>query len=631
LEELEEKKITKEQIDVFFETLQKNSALVGEWNDKLMESCEEQKWKDLAAKRSETLRQVYQNNEDICKNFFDSLPQRLTREELGILFELTYNLHVNGVYVVSVGLRLERILLPYFEELQDYGKIVFLNYAMGYANYLLFDRTLNYFGPSEWLQYFEKISTLEEHYCEIETEVFRGLFFSAYISLIQYSTVYPSIEGKTSEYYQGAHALWDREDVQKLDGNSPYLKAKIKAVDDQYLYILSIHPNLITNPDEYCNIASGLLNKIGRITVKSDPSGYYKIMENNVKRLKKQFSTEACVQAMADYIQKAIPPLNFDKNDAAHLVQLLNNELFTFNYTLSMLEELPPDKHVILDQAINRIRQDLMKVPYSFYSDNLDYLLYAFYESVEPYLKDNDEKWKLLTRLILCRQPMTYIHSRMVSKIASLICEATIETRPELFVGLEGCHDLASVKENREMLLSIIENCGLIHDVGKCRIALVINTQDRHLTEDEFGILKYHPLLGTKLLSKDPTFAPYTDVILGHHKSYDGAGYPTNFDNTSSPIRILIDLITIADCTDAATDVLGRNYNTGKSFKQLLEELAAGAGTKYNPYLIAVIQENAALQEKISKLTSVEGRSDLYRHTCSDILNMHQNTELKFI
>ena len=41
---MEEKKITKEQIDVFFETLQKNSALVGEWNDKLMESCEEQKW-----------------------------------------------------------------------------------------------------------------------------------------------------------------------------------------------------------------------------------------------------------------------------------------------------------------------------------------------------------------------------------------------------------------------------------------------------------------------------------------------------------------------------------------------------------------------------------------------------------
>ena len=234
---LEEKRITKEQVDMFFETLQKNSALVGEWNDKLMETCEEQKWKDLAAKRSETLRQVYQNNEDICKEFFDSLPPRLTREDLGILFELAYNLHVNGVYVVSVGLRLERILLPYFEELQDYGKVVFLNYAMGYANYLLFDRTLNYSGPSEWLQYFEKIPTLEEHYCKIENEVFRGIFYSAYISLIQYSDVYPALEGKTYEYYQGAHALWDREDVQKLDGNSPYLKAKIKAVDDQYIYI----------------------------------------------------------------------------------------------------------------------------------------------------------------------------------------------------------------------------------------------------------------------------------------------------------------------------------------------------------------------------------------------------------
>ena len=94
-------------------------------------------------------------------------------------------------------------------------------------------------------------------------------------------------------------------------------------------------------------------------------------------------------------------------------------------------------------------------------------------------------------------------------------------------------------------------------------------------------------------------------------------------------MRILIDLITIADCTDAATDILGRNYNTGKSFRELLKELAEGAGTKYNPDLVSVIQGDAALQDQISLLTS-DGRSELYRQTCIEILNMHQTASVEF-
>ena len=622
---MEGKRVTQEMISALFDTLVKNSAVANEWNDKLMEATEEKQWNEIAKKRSEMLRQVYESNEEICKNFWDSLPQRPSAEELEILFDFAYHLHLSGIYLVSVGLRLDRIILPHFEEKRDYGKIVFLYFAMGYANYLLFDRTLNYAGPTEWLQYYERIPAMEDHYCEIDNEVFRGLFFSAYTSLIQYSSVYPCLNGKTDEYHKAAHALWEREDVQRLDGNSPYLKGKIKDLDDQYIYILSITPNAIKNPEEYCTIAQGLLGKIGRITVKSDPSGYYKIMENNVKRLQKQFTTEACVTAMGDYVTKAIPPLNFDKGDAKFVNQLLMNEAFTFDYAATMLADLPAEKQNLLDEAVNRILGDFVRVPHSFFSENFDYLLYSLYEKIDPYLKSDTEKWQMLRHLILCRQPMTYIHSRMVSKIATLIGASVIEHRPELFLGIEGCENVAQVKDASERILSMIRNCGLIHDVGKCRIAVVINTQDRRLTEDEFGILKYHPTLGAKLLSKDPSFAPYLDVIQGHHKSYNGQGYPASFDNTASPIRILIDLITIADCTDAATDVLGRNYNTGKTFMQLLAELEEGAGTKYNPDLVSVISKDASLQEALSKATNAEGRSDLYRQTCLDILSMHQN------
>ena len=387
--------------------------------------------------------------------------------------------------------------------------------------------------------------------------------------------------------------------------------------------ILSVNPDMITDPERYCEIATNLLNKIGRITVKSDPTGYYKIIENNLKRLKKQFSAEACVISMADYIQKAIPPLNFEKGDQAHLSQLLMNELFTFSFAANLLEKLPEEKSGLLDQAISRILKDCLSLPYSFGHNDLDDMLYSFCECVEKYLKSETEKWELLKHLILCRQPMTYVHSRMVAKIACLIGEAVIDQRPEMMIGIEGCEDVSSVREKKEQLLTAIHKCGMIHDIGKCRVAIVVGTKDRRLTVDESGILRHHPVLGANLLSKDKTFAPYEDVILGHHKSYDGKGYPESFDNTASPVRILIDLITIADCTDVATNTLGRNYNTGKSFRELLNELTEGAGTKYNPDLISVIQGDAALQDLISRLTS-DGRSELCRQACIEILSMHQ-------
>ena len=50
-------------------------------------------------------------------------------------------------------------------------------------------------------------------------------------------------------------------------------------------------------------------------------------------------------------------------------------------------------------------------------------------------------------------------------------------------------------------------------------------------------------------------------------------------------------MITIADCTDAATDILGRNYARGKGFRELLAELSATKGTRYNPDIVTLMEE----------------------------------------
>lgn len=621
---MEESKITKERIDTLFETLKKNATTVNEWNDHLLESCEDASWGNIVTERSSVLRQVYQENEKICNDFWNSLPPRLYGEEIDLLFDLMHELHSNMLFIVSFGLRLGRLLLPYFEDRQDYGKIVFLNYALGYGNYLLFDRTLNADGPSDWLAYFEKVTEFETHYTEIEDESFRCIFFSAYLNLLQYSGNYPSLAGRTHEFYQKAHDLWTRDEVQSLDGNTASIRSKLAEIEEQYLYLLTIDPSLVADVEEYCSLAEQALKKSGRVNVKSDPTGFYKILENNTKRLKKQSSDEASVQAISDYIIKAIPPLNYEKGEAKRTFQLLMNEHISIAYAEKIMQTLPPEKHNLLDKAIARVLEDSLHAPYSFYHTELNWVFFSFYGLTKPYIKDEKIKRKILKNLILARQPITCFQSKMVSRIATSIGESVLAKRPELFVGIPGYADVSAVRANKKELLSVIERCGTLHDIGKCRVAVVINTQDRRLTEDEFGILKYHPQLGAKLLAGDEAFEPYHDVILGHHKTYDGQGYPTTFDNTASPVRFLIDLISIADSTDAATDHVGRNYTTGKNFAELLEELKEGAGSRYNPDIVAVIDEDKELQKNLSELTST-GRLALYQQTCKEIISMHKN------
>ena len=65
---------------------------------------------------------------------------------------------------------------------------------------------------------------------------------------------------------------------------------------------------------------------------------------------------------------------------------------------------------------------------------------------------------------------------------------------------------------------------------------------------------------------------------------------------------------------DAATDVFGRNYARGKKFNTVLAEFRKAAGTHYNPKIISFIEQDEELREKLSNMTSENGRSDLYYH-----------------
>ncbi len=135
----------------------------------------------------------------------------------------------------------------------------------------------------------------------------------------------------------------------------------------------------------------------------------------------------------------------------------------------------------------------------------------------------------------------------------------------------------------------------------------MINTIDMQippLFDSEFKLICAHPTKGAELLNLDPDFKQFRDVAWGHHKFYNGkGGYPVDFDNTTSPDRIMIDLITLCDCLDAATDTLGRNYRHAKTVHDVAAEFMRDAGTRYNPDLVALICSDEVLLDKLEEMT----------------------------
>ena len=204
-----------------------------------------------------------------------------------------------------------------------------------------------------------------------------------------------------------------------------------------------------------------------------------------------------------------------------------------------------------------------------------------------------DERLHFLNALNVVTQVTTYAHSAHVGIIANVLTQAIAKQQPELFIGMLGCRTANDVRKKAKYFANTMYEAAMYHDLGKNSIIPVVNNDYRPLYDEEFAIIKRHPELGLQYLKLSPDLARYHDTTLGHHKWYNGkGGYPDSFDNTKSPYRTLIDLLTISDCLQAATERVGRNYKGEKTFDTVMEEFRRQAGTRYNPDLVRFIDEH---------------------------------------
>lgn len=309
-----------------------------------------------------------------------------------------------------------------------------------------------------------------------------------------------------------------------------------------------------------------------------------------------------------EYTENSFP----DDNDpvSSQFADLLDTiKLFSesFSFVFCFMQEIfiQTDDISLKNQIRIDTEQYYIQMPYAFkgfvidtfIAENAKYILQSCI-SVEDCLS-------FLNTVFLHRQISTAIHFSMVSRLAVLCYNHFSAARPELFSHVPGF-------DSKEKALFFVHNAALCHDIGKLYCTNLVNLHFRKITDTEFSELSKHSQEGADFIEQIPLLRPFADIVRGHHKSYDGnSGYPESFDNTKSPYKPIIDLITICDSIDAATDMLGRNYATGKTFNVLLQELIAQAGTRYSPELVSLLANDHDLCTQISELTG-NGRTSVY-------------------
>jgi len=148
---------------------------------------------------------------------------------------------------------------------------------------------------------------------------------------------------------------------------------------------------------------------------------------------------------------------------------------------------------------------------------------------------------------------------------------------------------------------------GLLHDVGKIGVPDYVLLKNGKLTDDEYDLMKKHPVIGYDIVSGIPELHRSLPGIRNHHERMDGRGYPDKLAGDDIPLfgRIL----AVADCFDAMTST--RAYRARFDDTRALEMIGETRGTQHDPVmvdclLVAFQQGKVLTQSKRSEYTDAQ-------------------------
>lgn len=185
----------------------------------------------------------------------------------------------------------------------------------------------------------------------------------------------------------------------------------------------------------------------------------------------------------------------------------------------------------------------------------------------QSYNNQLEEIVKGIIAALELKDPYTRGHSERVAQYANLFAR-----KMEIF--------------SEEELKSYYYAC-LLHDVGKVHIRDDILMKPSNLTNEEYEIIKKHPIVGAEAVKNIEGLQESIDVIRYHHERWDGKGYPDRLKGEEIPL--LARIASIADAFDAMTT--DRSYRPALSLDMAYQRILQGKGSQFDPGLIDIFVE----------------------------------------
>lgn len=172
------------------------------------------------------------------------------------------------------------------------------------------------------------------------------------------------------------------------------------------------------------------------------------------------------------------------------------------------------------------------------------------------YKKLSEQSLLAITHAIEAKDPYTKGHSERVAKYSEMIARKM------------GYSD-----DDAKTLYTM----ALMHDVGKIGIPDAIINKPGALTDEEFKIIKSHPIIGADILKEVDAFEKISEIALNHHERVDGKGYPNGL--TGDEISDEVAIVSVADAYDAMTS--RRSYRDIMDQAEVRAEIKKGIGTQF--------------------------------------------------
>lgn len=171
-------------------------------------------------------------------------------------------------------------------------------------------------------------------------------------------------------------------------------------------------------------------------------------------------------------------------------------------------------------------------------------------------------------------------------RMISSFTETMATKDPRMVVHSENVCNYA-IAISKEMGLSkdmtvCLGRAGLLHDLGKIGVPDDIIRKTSRLNEQEEEFYRQHPVMGVQILEPLGIFSRELSIIRHHHENFDGTGYPDGLAVREIPMGARI--LAVANEFDNICS--GREYRVPASSQDAINEIVAGAGTKFDPEVV---------------------------------------------